>query len=168
MTLSTTQLRLPSLRGASILSLSLSLLLLLLYPIAISVVAAFDPPSVFPVSTRQALLQKSKEINPAQQYTAAGWSNRAATVLTPQHLDPDVYTADRPFYWNGIDVGCRCTVVALPPSSGGGGGGTKKPDLWVHSPVGLDGPLLKAISELGNVKYVVSPNYEHVKFAPQW
>jgi len=150
---------------------------LLLTVEAAGTIAAFDPPAVFPASTRQALAEKSRQINPPDaergQYTAAGWSNRAGTVLTPQHLPDDktpsdgaLYTADRPFYWNSIDVGCRCTIIELPPSSKGGKKG--KPDLWIHSPVGLDGPLQKALSELGNVKYVISPNYEHVKFAPQW
>jgi len=156
------------------------------------VVAAFDPPAVFPASTRQgavprwlvgvrkntllrcthlftycslvfyaALAEKAKKINPTQ-YSTVGWSNRAGTVLTPQHLDPGVYTADRPFLWNNIDVGCRCTVIELPAN------GNRPPNLFVHSPVALDGPMQKALSELGNVKWVVSPNYEHVKFAPQW
>ena len=121
-------------------------------------------PDVFPLSTRAALVEKSKSLNPpAGTYTSAGWSNRAATVLTPIHVEPaGVYTGDRPFYWNNIDVSCRMTVVELPSKTNG------KTDLFVHSPVGLDGPLMKALSDLGHVKYVVSPNYEHVKYAPQW
>jgi hypothetical protein len=145
-------------------------------------------PNVFPASVRQALVEKSKAINSnianvfdgssstataslAYSYATRGWSNRAGTVLTPQLLAQDeststIYTADRPFLWNQIDVGCRCTVIELPSSSSSNQ--EEKPDLWVHSPVGLDGPLQKALEGLGNVKYVVSPNYEHVKFAPQW
>jgi hypothetical protein len=42
------------------------------------------------------------------------------------------------------------------------------PDLWIHSPVGLDGPLIATLAQLGTVRHVVSPNYEHVKFAKQW
>jgi len=41
-------------------------------------------------------------------------------------------------------------------------------NLWVHSPVGLDASLKKALAKLGKVAYVVSPNYEHLKFASQW
>jgi hypothetical protein len=137
----------------------------LLYFALVLDVSSFDPPAVFPVSTRQALADKAKTINPSIQYTTSGWSNRAATVLTPQHLNPGVYTADRPFYWNKIDVGCRCTIIELPSASSVD---NKKPDLWVHSPVGLDGPMMQTLAELGTVKYVVSPNYEHVKFAPMW
>ena len=75
---------------------------------------------------------------------------------------PGVYTADRPFYWNKIDVGCRMTVIELESEKG------SKPDLWVHSPVMLDGPLIQTLEQLGTVRHVVSPNYEHVKFANQW
>ena len=39
--------------------------------------------------------------------------------------------------------------------------------LWVHSPVQLDDTLAAALDELGDVKHIVSPNYEHVKYAPQ-
>lgn len=123
-------------------------------------VDAFDPPAIFPASTRAALAEKSSKLNPSA-YSTRGWSNRAATVLTPQSLE-GVYTADRPFYWNKIDVGCRGTVIELPTSTDG------KTDLWIHSPVALDGPMTKAMGELGNVKYIVSPNYEHVSFAKQW
>lgn len=130
-------------------------------------VQAFDPPAVFPVSVRQALADKAKQVNDpviqGRPYAAPGWSNRAGTILTPQHLNPGVYTADRQFFWNTIDVGCRCTIIELPSTNKDG-----KPDLWVHSPVGLDGPTIQALGLLGNVKYVVSPNYEHVKYAPQW
>jgi hypothetical protein len=52
-------------------------------------------------------------------------------------------------------------VIELPSSSG-------KPDLFVHSPVSLDGPMLKAMEELGTVRYVCTPNYEHTKFASAW
>ena len=117
----------------------------------------------FPVSIRAALLDNAKKLDldladgkPTGSYSPVGWSNRLGTALTPASI-PGVYTADRPLYWNNIDVGCRMTVIQL---DGG--------DLWVHSPVGLDRKLQDALDKLGKVKYVVSPNYEHLKFAPQW
>ena len=119
------------------------------------------PPNVFPSSTRQALLQTQK-YGRRGSYSAVGWSNRLGTVLTPVSV-PGVYTADRPFYWNGIDVGCRMTMIELQQQQSD----DDKPVCWVHSPVGLDGPLLDALAQ-HDVRYVVSPNYEHVKFAPQW
>lgn len=39
--------------------------------------------------------------------------------------------------------------------------------IWVHSPVSLDDDLAAALAELGEVKHIVSPNYEHTKFAQQ-
>lgn len=41
-------------------------------------------------------------------------------------------------------------------------------NLWVHSPVHLDEKTKNALKKLGNVKYIVSPNYEHLKYARQW
>ena len=124
---------------------------------------ASTTPMNFPVSIRAMLIENAKALdanlaggNSTGSYTPSGWSNRLGTALTPASI-PGVYTADRPFYWNNIDVGSRMTVVQL---DGG--------DLWVHSPVALDKPLQEALDKLGRVKYVVSPNYEHVKFAPQW
>ena len=111
--------------------------------------------TTFPVSVRAALVKKAKDLD-VSGYSSSGWSNRAGTVLTPAAI-PGVYTGDRPFYWNSIDVGCR--MVAIQLDNG---------DLWVHSPINLDQPLKDALSKLGPVKYIVSPNYEHLKFAEQW
>jgi hypothetical protein len=150
-------------------------------------------PEVFPTSTRRAiLLQKIQQQQQQEQvvllldekdakndaannnnsilsnsyysYGQPGWSNRFGSVLTPAAI-PGVYTADRPFFWNSIDVGCRMTVIELLPKENGGGGG----GLFIHSPVALDGPLYKLLESWNQpVKYIVSPNYEHVKFANQW
>jgi hypothetical protein len=68
-----------------------------------------------------------------------------------------VYTGDRAFYWNKIDVGGRMCVIQLDDG-----------DLWVHSPVDLDQETKIAVDKLGTVKYVVSPNYEHLKYAKKW
>lgn len=142
-------------------------------------VTAFEPPSVFPVSVRQALAEKAKAINPPNDYKygTAGWSNRAATVLTPVYLSDaadknahNVYTGDRPFYWNKIDVSCRMTMIELPPSKNS----KDVPNvnqLWVHSPVSADGPMRQVIAAMPGkpvVQHVVSTNYEHLKFAPEW
>jgi Domain of unknown function (DUF4336) len=115
--------------------------------------------------TRQALLERSEQLNVIDDgYAARSWSNRAGTVLTPVHVDPvGVYSIDRPFYWNNIDVGCRATVIELPRKMS-----QEKPDLWVHSPVNLDGPLLQCLQQLGTVRYICSTNYEHVKYVSLW
>jgi len=124
------------------------------------------PPNQFPVSTRQALLEKSQKLPSLNgRYSSSGWSNRCGTALTPAAV-PGVYTADRPFLWNNIDVGCRMTVIELLNAASDRK--QAKPDLWIHSPVSLDGPLKEVLDELGTVRHVISPNYEHLKFAPEW
>jgi len=117
----------------------------------------------FPLSNRAALIEDAKRLDgdlaagrPTGEYSSPGWSNRLGTVLTPASI-PGVYTADRPFYWNNIDVGGRMTVIRL-----------ENGHLWVHSPIELDEQLRNALDTLGTVKYVVSPNYEHLKYASQW
>ena len=84
------------------------------------------------------------------------WSNPTGSVLTPV-VAGRVWAAERPFVWNGIDVGGKMAVVRLEDGS-----------LWVHSPVELDGALAEAVDALGPVRHVVSPNFEHVKWAAQW
>lgn len=126
-----------------------------------------DIPESYPLA-RKRLIQKARDLDPSLSttgkgsYSSIGWSNRLGTVLTPAAI-PGVYTACRPFLWNKIDVGCRMTVIELSTSSDG-----QKPDLFIHSPVLLDNALKDAIEKLGMVKHVVSPNYEHVKFAKMW
>jgi Domain of unknown function (DUF4336) len=139
-------------------------------------------PESFPASTRQALVNKAKSLQLTRgSYSTTGWSNRLGAALTPASI-PGVYTADRPFYWNKIDVGCRMTVIELQDSTSSTSSSDSSssdsssdsdklkqpPDLWIHSPVGLDGPLIATLAQLGTVRHVVSPNFEHVKFAKQW
>ncbi|KAL7546600.1 hypothetical protein ACHAWF_009934 [Thalassiosira exigua] len=123
-------------------------------------------PEVYPLSRKKVMLiEEAKRLNaPRGSYSPIGWSNRHGSVLTPASI-PGVYTADRPFYWNKIDVGCRMTVVRLETSAGDDG---SSPELLVHSPVALDPPLVEAVDKLGRVAHVISPNYEHVKYAHQW
>ncbi|KAK9807495.1 hypothetical protein WJX72_000868 [[Myrmecia] bisecta] len=83
------------------------------------------------------------------------WTNPPGKVLTA--LTDNVWACERPFLWNKIDVGGRMAVLRLSDGS-----------LWVQSPVALDETLKAALAELGPVKHIVSPNYEHIKFAQQW
>ena len=117
-----------------------------------------EVPEVYPLSRKKVMLiEESKKLDaPKGSYSSIGWSNRHGSVLTPAAI-PGVYTADRPFYWNKIDVGCRMTVIKM-----------QSDELVVHSPVGLDPPLIEALEKLGTVAHVISPNYEHVKYASQW
>lgn len=83
------------------------------------------------------------------------WTNPAGKVLTP--IMENVWGAERPFMWNRIDVGGRGAVIRLSDGS-----------LWTQSPVELTPELKRACDELGQVKHIVSPNYEHTAFAKQW
>jgi len=65
---------------------------------------------------------------PSPRPPARGWSNPSGEVLRP--LAPNLWVAERPFVWNGIDVGGKMAVVRLADGS-----------LWVHSPVNLDDAL---------------------------
>jgi len=136
---------------------------------------SLDIPESYPIA-RKKLIKKARQLDPtlntkkSGSYSTVGWSNRLGTVLTPASI-PGVYTACRPFYWNKIDVGCRMTVIELQSKSQSNNKDDEnviKPDLFIHSPVALDGKLMEAINKLGNVKHVVSPNYEHVKYAKVW
>lgn len=121
--------------------------------------------SVPDVPDKQKLIQKARDINPnlsieGKNRFTSSWSNRLGSILTP--VADGVYTSDRPFLWNKIDVGCRMTVIELLTKTDG------KTDLFVHSPVFLDDSLKTSLEKIGNVAHVVSPNYEHVKFAKKW
>lgn len=112
---------------------------------------------------RAALVARAAALDLGREsYAPSGWSNRHGSVLAPAAL-PGVYVADRPFIWNGIDVGGRMTVIQLQSSASDG-----RTELAVHSPVGLDPPLIAALEKLGTVAHVISPNYEHVKYASEW
>lgn len=133
-----------------------------------------EVPEVYPLSRKKVMLiEEANRLNATKgSYSAIGWSNRHGSVLTPASI-PGVHTADRPFYWNKIDVGCRMTIIQLQSSGGSNsssaGGVSEGPQqLVVHSPVGLDPLLIEALAKLGNVSHVISPNYEHVKYASQW
>jgi hypothetical protein len=84
------------------------------------------------------------------------WSNRLGVSLTP--ITTGVWAAERPFFWNKIDVGGRSVVCRVGDGS-----------LFVHSPVEHTADLGRCLDALGGgVGYVMSPNYEHVKYAKQW
>lgn len=88
--------------------------------------------------------------------TEVSWSNRLGVTLTP--ITTGVWAAERPFIWNSIDVGGRSVICRV-------GDGT----LLVHSPVRWTENLGECLEALGGgVGHIVSPNYEHLKYAAQW
>jgi len=104
-----------------------------------------DIPEVYPLSRKKLMLvDEVKRLNISKgSYSSIGWSNRLGSVITPAAI-PGVYTVDRPFYWNKIDVGCRCTIIQLSSEAKDG-----SKELLIHSPVGLDPPLIDAVTKLG-------------------
>ena len=89
------------------------------------------------------------------QNQAKSWSNRKGEIIRGPICD-NIYAIERPFLWNNIDVGGRSVVI----KSGD--------NLIVHSPVESTEELREQLKLLGNVKYIISPNYEHLKYAKQW
>mmetsp|Transcript_15214 Transcript_15214/g.21211 ORF Transcript_15214/g.21211 Transcript_15214/m.21211 type:complete len:323 (+) Transcript_15214:108-1076(+) len=88
--------------------------------------------------------------------TEVSWSNRLGVTLTP--IATGVWAAERPYVWNSINVGGRSVICRV-------GDGT----LLVHSPVEWTAELGECLDTLGGgVGHVVSPNYEHLKYASQW
>jgi Domain of unknown function (DUF4336) len=65
-------------------------------------------------------------------------------------LAPDIWAAEAPLRWLGIEVGRRMMVIRL--SSG---------ELLVHSPAELTPELRDELAQLGEVRYVVPANRFH-------
>ena len=103
-----------------------------------------------------ALIRSSKSLSMSLNLLEKTWSNRLGLTLTP--ITTGVWAAERPFVWNGIDVGGRSVICRV-------GDGT----LLVNSPVEWTKNLGDCLDVLGGgVGHVVSPNYEHLKYANQW
>lgn len=84
------------------------------------------------------------------------WSNRNGQVLT--RINDWVWAAERPFVWNTIDVGGRSAICKLADGN-----------WFIHSPVNGSDDLVDAIDKLGGlVTVIVAPNFEHLKYTPQW
>lgn len=62
----------------------------------------------------------------------------------------DVWFAEAPLRFFGMPFGTRMTLVRLADG-----------DLFVHSPIALDGRLLQEVASLGPVRHLVSPNKLH-------
>jgi hypothetical protein len=69
-------------------------------------------------------------------------------------LAADLWVAERPQRFYGLEVGTRMTVIRLDDSR-----------LLLHSPVALDAPLCAALDGLGRVRFVVAPNRVHHLYA---
>lgn len=71
-------------------------------------------------------------------------------------LERDLWVADRPQRFLGLEVGTRMTVIRLADGS-----------LLLHSPVALDAGLRRELDALGPVAFAVAPNRVHHLYAGQ-
>lgn len=79
-------------------------------------------------------------------------------VFTLKPVAEDIWIVDGPaigFY--GLPFTTRMTVVRL-----------RSGELWLHSPVAADPGLVAAVTELGRVGHLVSPNWIHYAWLPDW
>jgi hypothetical protein len=77
------------------------------------------------------------------------------SALSPlRPLAPDIWVADRPQRFYGLEVGTRMTVIRLADGS-----------LLLHSPVELDARLRSELDAIGPVRFVVAPNRVHHLYA---
>ncbi len=74
-----------------------------------------------------------------------------------RQLDTDLWVAEAPLRFAGLEVGTRMTVVRLP--DGG---------LFVHSPIPADPELLREVEALGRVAFLAAPNRLHHLFVQEW
>lgn len=71
-----------------------------------------------------------------------------------RELAKDIWVADRPQRFYGLEVGTRMTVIRLADGS-----------LLLHSPVALDAELRRELDASGSVRFVVAPNRVHHLYA---
>ncbi|MGF1701520.1 DUF4336 domain-containing protein [Photobacterium makurazakiensis] len=68
-----------------------------------------------------------------------------------------LWYVDMPFKMNGIPVGARMTILRLDNNQ-----------LLIHSPIQLTTKLQLALSKLGQVYAIVTPNMNHHLFLSEW
>lgn len=73
---------------------------------------------------------------------------------TLQQVAENLWVAERPQSFYGLQVGTRMTVIRLRDGR-----------LWLHSPVLLDAALRRELDALGPVSYAVAPNRVHHLYA---
>jgi len=71
-----------------------------------------------------------------------------------RELAQDIWVAERPQRFYGLEVGTRMTVMRLADGS-----------LLLHSPVSLDPDLRRELDAIGRVRFAVAPNRVHHLYA---
>jgi Domain of unknown function (DUF4336) len=77
-----------------------------------------------------------------------------ASTAPLRHLAADLWIAERPQRFYGLEVGTRMTVIRLADGS-----------LLLHSPVALDAGLRAELDAIGRVRFAVAPNRVHHLYA---
>jgi hypothetical protein len=71
-----------------------------------------------------------------------------------RQLGNDIWVAERPQRFYGLEVGARMTVLRLADGS-----------LLLHSPIALDAGVRSALDAIGRVRFAVAPNRVHHLYA---
>jgi hypothetical protein len=74
-----------------------------------------------------------------------------------RQLDSDLWVAQSPLRFLGVELGARMTVIRLAGSR-----------LLVHSPIAPATELVREVRALGQVAYIVAPNRFHHLFVGDW
>ena len=74
-----------------------------------------------------------------------------------RRLAADLWIAESPLRFLGLEVGARMTIIRLAGS-----------ELFVHSPIAATPDLVREVQSLGRVATVVAPNRFHHLFAAEW
>jgi Domain of unknown function (DUF4336) len=78
-------------------------------------------------------------------------------VTALRRLDSDIWVAEAPLRFVGLELGARMTVMRLPGRG-----------LLVHSPIRATSELVDEVQALGPVAYIVAPNRFHHRFVGGW
>ncbi len=74
-----------------------------------------------------------------------------------QQLHSDLWIADSPLRFLGVEMGARMTIVRLPDGK-----------LLLHSPISAAPALVREMQALGPVAYLIAPNRLHHLFIGEW
>ncbi|MGK7926911.1 MAG: DUF4336 domain-containing protein [Spirulina sp.] len=74
-----------------------------------------------------------------------------------RNIDRNIWVAEKPFKFLGLEVGTRMTIIRLDNG-----------DLIVISPIAKDDLLIREIDNLGKVMWLISPNLYHHLFLSEF
>ena len=81
-------------------------------------------------------------------------SEHQTTAL--REVTTDLWVAEQPLGFFGIDVGCRMSCIRL------------REGVALHSPIELQPQLQEAVARIGEVRWLIAPNRFHHLFVSDW